>query len=198
MTIFKQQIDPSQVILEWTIPTASTLIVLGAVVLALCSYVTLPLNKKAASKDHNPSKAENIKDALIHAVIGTLCFIATLTVITNPLSIDKLTQPAFGYAPGERVPLNFTQKDKTHITDLYRSDINAAIDNKLKGYNLADTINTASDERSVLTGGKLTDPVLVTKNGTTYTLTPEWSYDSSNHTVKLTVTTQEGDHRDDK
>ena len=58
MTIFKQQIDPSQVILEWTIPTASTLIVLGAVVLALCSYVTLPLNKKAASKDHNPSKAE--------------------------------------------------------------------------------------------------------------------------------------------
>ena len=198
MTIFETQIDPSQVILEWTTPAAFTIIILGAVVLALCSYVTLPLNKKAASKDHNPSKAENIKDALVHAVIGTLCFIATLTVITNPLSIDKLTQPAFGYAPGERVPLNFTQKDKTHITDLYRSDINAAIDNKLEGYNFADTINTASDERSVLTGGKLEEPVLATKDGTTYTLTPHWNYDNSSHTAKLTVITQEGDHRENK
>ena len=96
------------------------------------------------------------------------------------------------------MPLNFTQKDKAHITDLYRSDINAAIDNKLEGYNFADTINTASDERSVLTGGKLTDPVLVTKDGATYTLTPQWNYDSASHTAKLTVTVEEGDHRENK
>lgn len=198
MTIFETQIDPSQVILEWTTPAAFTIIILGAVVLALCSAVTLPLNKKTASNTETKSKADDIKDALVHAVVGTFCFIATLTVLVNPLSIDKFTQPAFDHTPGEKLLLDFTQNDKTHITDLYRSDINAAIDNKLEGYNFADTINTASDERSVLTGGKLTDPVLVTKNGATYTLTPQWNYDSASHTAKLTVITQEGDHRENK
>ena len=46
MTIFEQQIDPSQVILEWTTPAAITLIILGATILALWSGVTLPPSPK--------------------------------------------------------------------------------------------------------------------------------------------------------
>ncbi len=194
MTIFETQIDPSQVILEWTTPAAFTIIILGAVVLALCSAVTLPLNKKTASNTETKSKADDIKDALVHAVVGTLCFIATLAVIVNPLSIDKFTQPAFNHTPGERVPLDFTQSDKTHITDLYRSDINAAIDNKLNNYTIADN----TEQHSILNGDRLEEPVLATKDGKTYTLTPEWSYNNSNHTAKLTVTIQEGDNRENK
>lgn len=114
--------------------------------------------------------------------------------MSNPLSIDKFTQPAFSQTPSERVPLDFTQNDKQHIADMYRSDINAAIDNEFSSYNFDTT--TESDQQSVLNGGKLEEPVLATKDDTTYTLTPDWNYDNSSHTVKLTVTTQEGDHRE--
>lgn len=193
MTVFKTQIDPSQVILEWTTPAALTIMILGAIILALCSAVTLPLNKKTASNTETKSKADDIKDALVHAVVGTLCFIATLTVIVNPLSIDRFTQPAFDHTPGERVPLDFTQNDKQHIADMYRNDINAAIDNKFSNYNF-----TTSDHNSIVTGGKLEEPVLATKDGKTYTLTPEWSYDNSNHTAKLDIAVEEGDHRENK
>ena len=193
MTVFETQIDPSQVILEWTTPAALTIIVLGAIVLALCSYVTLPLNKKTTSNTETKSKVDDIKDALVHALVGTICFIATLTVIVNPLSIDRLTQPAFDHTPGEKLPLDFTQSNKQHIVDIYRSDINSAIDNKFSDYNFA-----TSDHNSVVTGGKLEEPVLTTKDGTTYTLTPRWDYDNSNHTAKLNVTVEEGDHRENK
>ena len=193
MTVFETQIDPSQVILEWTTPAALTIIVLGAIVLALCSYVTLPLNKKTTSNTETKSKVDDIKDALVHALVGTICFIATLTVIVNPLSIDRLTQPAFDHPPGEKLPLDFTQSNKQHIVDIYRSDINSAIDNKFSDYNFA-----TSDHNSVVTGGKLEEPVLTTKDGTTYTLTPRWDYDNSNHTAKLNVTVEEGDHRENK
>ena len=77
---------------------------------------------------------------------------------------------------------------------MYRSDIDTAIDNEFEGYDFDNT--TESDQQSVLNGGKLEEPVLATKDGTTYTLTPEWNYDHSNHRVKLTITTQEGDHRE--
>lgn len=193
MTIFETQIDPSQVILEWTTPAAFTIIILGAVVLALCSAVTLPLNKKTASNTETKSKADDIKDALVHAVVGTLCFITTLTVLVNPLSIDRFTQPAFDHTPGEKLPLDFTQNDKTHITDLYRNDINTVVDNKFSDYNF-----TTSNHNSVVTGGKLEETVLATRDDKTYTLTPKWSYDNSSHIAKLTVTTQEGDHRENK
>lgn len=188
MTIFEQQIDPSQVTLEWTTPATITLIILGGAILALWSGVTLPRRQK------DESNTETIKGALVHAIVGTLCFIGTSAVITNPLSIDKFTQPAFSQTPGERVPLDFTQNDKQHIADMYHNDINAAIDNEFSSYDFDNT--TESDQQSVLNGGKLEEPVLATKDGTTYTLTPEWDYNHSNHTVKLTVTTQEGDHRE--
>ena len=191
MTVFETQIDPSQVILEWTTPAAFTIIILGGIVLALCSSITLPRHKKTDSDTAQTSRAKDIKDALVHAVVGTACFIAVSVVVSNPLSIDKFTQPAFGKTPGERVPLDFTQNDKQHIADMYRNDINAVVDNKFSDYNF-----TTSNHNSVVTGGKLEEPVLATKDGTTYTLIPEWDYDNSSHTAKLTVTTQEGDHRE--
>lgn len=194
MTIFEQQINPSQVILEWTTPAAFTIIILGGIVLALCSSITLTRHKKTDSDTAQTSRAKDIKDALVHAVVGTACFIAVSIIVSNPLSIDKFTQPAFSQTPSERVPLDFTQNDKQHIADMYRSDINAAIDNEFSSYNFDTT--TESDQQSVLNGGKLEEPVLATKDDTTYTLTPDWNYDHSSHTVKLTVTTQEGDHRE--
>ena len=193
MTIFEQQIDPSQVILEWTTPAAFTIIILGGIVLALCSSITLPRHKKIDSDTAQTSRAKDIKDALVHAVVGTACFIAVSVVVSNPLSIDKFTQPAFGKTPGERVPLDFTQNDKQHIADMYRNDINAVVDNKFSDYNFA-----TSNHNNVVTGGKLEEPVLTTKDDTTYTLTPHWDYDNSNHTAKLTVTVEEGDHRENK
>ena len=98
----------------------------------------------------------------------------------------------FGRTPGEKVPLDFTQKDKQHIADVYRNDIDAAIDNELSDYDFANN----TKQHSILHSGKLEEPVLATKDGTTYTLIPEWDYDNSSHTAKLTVTTQEGDHRE--
>ena len=193
MTIFETQIDPSQVILEWTTPAAFTIIILGGIVLALCSSITLTRHKKIDSDTAQTSRTKDIKDALVHAVVGTACFIAVSVIVSNPLSIDKFTQPAFGKTPGERVPLDFTQNDKQHIADMYRNSINAAINNKFSDYNF-----TTSDHNSVLTTGKLEEPVLATKDGKTYTLTPEWSYDNSSHTAKLTVTVEEGDHRENK
>lgn len=191
MTIFEQQIDPSQVILEWTTPADFTIIILGGIVLALCSSITLTRHKKTDSDTAQTSRAKDIKDALVHAIVGTACFIAVSVIVSNPLHIDKFTQPAFSQTPGERVPLDFTQNDKQHIADMYRNDINIAIDNKFSDYNF-----TTSNHNSVLTGGRLEEPVLATKNDTTYTLTPEWDYDRSNHTVKLTITTRKGDHRE--
>ena len=158
MTVFETQIDPSQVILEWTTPAAFTIIILGGIVLALCSSITLPRHKKTDSDTAQTSRAKDIKDALVHAVVGTACFIAVSVVVSNPLSIDKFTQPAFGKTPGERVPLDFTQNDKQHIADMYRNDINAVVDNKFSDYNF-----TTSNHNSVVTGGKLEEPVLATK-----------------------------------
>ena len=194
MTIFEQQINPSHVILEWTTPAAFTIIILGGIVLALCSSITLTRHKKTDSDTAQTSRAKDIKDALVHAVVGTICFIAVSVIVSNPLSIDKFTQPAFGKTPGERVPLDFTQNDKQHIADMYRSDINAAIDNELSDYDFANN----TKQHSILHSGKLEEPVLATKDGTTYTLTPHWDYDNSSHTAKLNVTTQEGDHRENK
>lgn len=194
MTIFEQQIDPSQVILEWTTPAAFTIIILGGIVLALCSSITLTRHKKTDSDTAQTSRTKDIKDALVHAVVGTICFIAVSVIVSNPLSIDKFTQPAFGKTPDEKVPLDFTQNDKQHIVDVYRNDIDAAIDNELSDYDFADN----TKQHSILHSGKLTDPVLVTKNGATYTLTPQWNYDSASHTAKLTVTVEEGDHRENK
>lgn len=193
MTIFEQQIDPSQVILEWTTPAAFTIIILGGIVLALCSSITLTRHKKTDSDTTQTSRAKEIKDALVHAVVGTACFIAVSVIVSNPLSIDKFTQPAFGKTPGERVPLDFTQNDKQHITDMYRDDINAVVDNKFNDYNF-----TTSNHNSVVTGGKLEEPILATKDGTTYTLTPHWDYDNSSHTAKLDIAVEEGDHRENK
>lgn len=194
MTIFEQQIDPSQVILEWTTPAAFTIIILGGIVFALCSSITLTRHKKTDSDTEKTSRAKDIKDALVHAVVGTICFIAVSVIVSNPLSIDKFNQPAFEKTPGERAPLDFTQKDKQHIVDLYRSDIDAAIDNELSDYTIADN----TEQHSILNGGKLEEPALATRDGKTYTLTPHWDYDNSSHTAKLTITTQEGDHREDK
>lgn len=194
MTIFEQQINPSHVILEWTTPAAFTIIILGGIVLALCSSITLTRHKKTDSDTAQTSRAKDIKDALVHAVVGTICFIAVSVIVSNPLSIDKFTQPAFGKTPGERVPLDFTQNDKQHIADMYRSDINAAIGNELSDY----TITNNTEQHSILHSGKLEEPALATKDGKTYTLTPHWDYDNSSHTAKLTVTTQEGDHRENK
>lgn len=193
MTVFKTQIDPSQVILEWTTPAAFTIIILGGIVLALCSSITLTRHKKTDSDTAQTSRTKDIKDALVHAVVGTACFIAVSVIVSNPLSIGKFTQPAFGKTPGERVPLDFTQNDKTHITDLYRNGINTAIDNKFNDYNF-----TTSNHNSVLTTGKLEEPVLATKGGKTYTLTPHWDYDNSSHTAKLDIAVEEGDHRENK
>ena len=194
MTIFETQIDPSQAVLEWTTPAALTIMILGGIVLALCSSITLPRHKKTDSDTEKTSRAKDIKDALVHAVVGTICFIAVSVVVSNPLSIDKFTQPAFGKTPGEKVPLDFTQKDKQHIADLYRNDIDTAIDNKLSDYTIADN----TKQHSILHSGKLEEPVLATKDGTTYTLTPHWDYDNSSHTAKLDIAVEEGDHRENK
>ena len=188
MTIFEQQIDPSQIYMSWRI-LPSFIIVFGGIIIGT-AILGLVLNFVIYQWDKTkaPAIVKSITTLILSiAIVGTY-IVAILTAATNPLPIDALTTPQL-----EKKSEILKLTDKSFITDIYRDEINTAVEDKLGDYNVPDYA-TDNPQESILYGGDSLKSVATTKDGTTYTLKPELDYNSSTHTVKLNVTVKEGYH----
>ena len=188
MTIFEQQIDPSQIYMSWRI-LPSFIILFGGIILGTVIF-GLILNFIIDRWDNTKTPAivkTLIFPILAFALVGT-CTISLFTALANPLPIDALTTPRLGK---EFEVLKLT--DKSFITDAYRDEINTAVEDKLGDYTVPDYA-TDNPQESILYGGDSLKSVATIKNSKTYTLKPDWDYDHSTHTVKLSVTVKEGYH----
>lgn len=187
MTIFEQQIDPSQIDMAWTMPIFLLMFFGGAIVITamLCSATDFFIDK---------IKLPGIISCLAAFISMVVCAILLLIAVSNPLPSNALTKPAFD-AFEESMFTSLKLNDKPTIIDAYQDDINAAVTDKLSDYTIPDYV-TDNPQLSVLDGGNRTQPITAVKDGKTYTLTPHWDYDRSTHTVKLTVDIKEGYYPD--
>lgn len=188
MTIFEQQVDPSQIYMSWRILPSFIItfggIIIGTAILGLVlNFVIYQWDKTKA-----PAIVKSITTLILSiAIVGT-CIIAVLITATNPLPIDALTTPHLNKKTAE-----FKITDKSFITDVYRDEIDTAVEDKLSDYTVPDYA-TDNPQESILNGGDSLKSVATVKDGKTYTLKPEWDYNSSTHTVKLSVTVKDGYH----
>ena len=182
MTIFEQQIDPSQIDMAWTTPIFLLVFFVGIIIAtAVIGLVTTFLIGK--------TKLPDIISGLAAFAGMAVCVITMFIAAVNPLPIDALTKPEFEKSIFTPLKLN----DKPAVIDAYRNDINTAIDDKLSDYTVPDYA-TDNPQLSILDGGDCTQSIATVKDEKTYTLTPHWDYDRSTHTVKLTVDIKEGYH----
>lgn len=188
MTIFEQQIDPSQIYMSWRLLPLFIIvsggIIIGTAVLGLVlNFVIYQWDKTKA-----PAIVKSITTLILSiAIVGT-CIVTVLTAATNPLPIDALTTPQLN-----KKTAGFKITDKSFIADVYRDEIDAAVEDKLSDYNVPDYA-TDNPQESILYGGDSLKSVATIKDGKTYTLKPDRNYNSATHTIKLTVTIKEGYH----
>lgn len=188
MTIFEQQIDPSQIYMSWWILPSFIIafggIIIGTAVLGLVlNFVIYQWDKTKA-----PAIIKSVTTLILSIAIAGTCIVAIFIAATNPLPIDALTTPQLS-----KKTAGFKITDKSFIADVYRDEINTAVEDKLSDYNVPDYA-TDNPQESILYGGNTLQSVATAKDGKTYTLKPDWDYDHSTHTVKLSVTVKEGYH----
>lgn len=184
MTIFEQQINPSQIDMAWTMPIFLLVFFVGIIIATtvIVLATTFLIGK---------TKLPDIVSGLAVFVGMVVCVISMFIAAVNPLPIDTLIKPEFT----KFVFTPFKLNDKPTIIDAYQDDINAAVNDKLSDYTIPDYV-TDNPQLSVLDGGNRTQSIATTKDGKTYTLIPHWDYDHSTHTVKLTVDIKEGYYPD--
>lgn len=182
MTIFEQQIDPSQVHMAWVIPIALIIIFGGFILMGVITV-------SVASFIWQTNKLPTIINIIIAGILCSGSVFLILIAATNPLPIDKLTKPEFD----NPVFIQIKEDNKPLTVDKYREEINTAVKAKLGDYTVPDYA-TDNPQESILYGGDTLQSVATTKDGKTYTLKPDWDYDRSTHTVKLSVTIKEGYH----
>lgn len=188
MTIFEQQIDPSQIYMSWRL-LPLFIIVFGGVILGTAiSGLILNFVIDQFDKTKIPASVKTLIFLILAFVVMGTCIISLFTAATNPLPIDTLTTPQLG-KKSEMLKLS----DKSFIADVYRDEINTAVEDKLGDYTVPDYA-TDNPQESILYGGNTLQSVATAKDGKTYTLKPDWDYDHSTHTVKLSVTVKEGYH----
>ena len=126
--------------------------------------------------------------SFVVAIIGS---VITVSIATHLSSIKATEHPVYGESK------NYTARNhsKKSITDTYREDIDKAVEDKLKDYKILDTsTNGINPEESILNGGYEVEDIAAVRDGKTYTLTPEWSYDRDASKVTLSVDIEEGYH----
>lgn len=189
ITVFNQHIDPSGVQFESTPGFIMTIGVLGFfVVIAISTAVILAGIRRDEKGKANP------------ALFAICCIIPLLLIggyivgfpSHHPI-ISPWKKPVFAETVTEEDTWSVKNPDKKSIPDTYRDEINTAIADKFSDYDISDRGRTDSRE-SILDGGYNQTAVIASRDGQTYTLVPEWDYDSSESTVALTVRVKDGYH----
>lgn len=189
VTVFDQHIDPSGVQFESTPGFTMTIAALGFFVIIVISVAII-----IAGVNHDKKGKANPVLAAICCIIPTLLIGGFVTGFPShhPI-ISPWKKPVFIETVTKEDTWSVKNPDKKSIPDTYRDEINAAIADKFSDYNISDRGRTDSRE-SILDGGYKQKAVIASRDGQTYTLVPEWDYDSSESTVTLTVRIKDGYH----
>lgn len=178
MTIFEQTIDTSQVQMELSIFGAFLTMVIGvAIIFALIIF----LEKKI----ENHPVISMISFALI-MIAGLLGIVFSFMYIPP---VQALSEPV--YSEHQSRKIKYDSKDT--VTDIYREDIDQAIKDKLGEYKVPE-YSVDNPQESILGGGDEERSIAAVHDGETYTLTPQWNYDSDASKVTLSVDIEEGYH----
>lgn len=173
MTLLEQTIDPTQ--LQFRPHVWAAFLVFAVVFTILQQIIDALFRRWKWSKRHTPPW--KYVYYLIEFVVVTLlpftgAFAAMCFAPQLPL-VDKVSVP-------------------THasVANTYRNEINDAVADKLKGYDLGDCMTT-SRQTSILCGGYSVDDIKAIHDGETVTLDPHIYYNRDSHLVTLTV--EDGD-----
>lgn len=188
MTIFEQQIDPSEIYMSWRLLPIFIITFGGIIIGTAISGLILNFVIDQLDKTKTPASVKTLIFLILAFVVMCACIISLFTAATNPLPIDALTTPHLN-----KKTAGFKITDKSFITDAYRDEIDTAVEDKLSDYTVPDYA-TDNPQESILYGGDSLKSVATVKDGKTYTLKPKLDYDNSTHTVKLNVTVKEGYH----
>lgn len=169
MTLLEQTIDPAQ--LQFKPPVWAAFIVFAVVFIILQRTIDALFRRWKWSKRHTPPW--KYLYYLIEFIVVTLlpftgAFAAMCFTPQLPL-VDKVSVPAHA-----------------SFAHTYRDEINDAVADKLKGYDLGDCM-TVSRKTSILCGGYSVDNIKAVHNGETVTLDPHIYYNRDSQLVTLTV-----------
>lgn len=169
MTLLEQTIDPAQS--QFKLPVWVAFIVFAIVFTILQRIIDALFRRWTWSKRHTPPW--KYVYYLIEFVVVTLlpftgAFAAMCFTPQLPL-MDKVSVP-------------------THasVVDTYRDEINGAVADKLKDYDLGDCM-TVSRQTSILCGGYSVDNIKAIHDDEMVTLDPHIYYNRDSHLVTLTV-----------
>lgn len=173
MTLLEQTIDPAQS--QFKLPVWVAFIIFAIVFTILQRIIDSLFRRWTWSKRHTPPW--KYVYYLIEFIVVTLlpftgAFAAMCFTPQLPL-VDKVSIPAHA-----------------SFAHTYHDEINAAVTDKLKGYDLGDCMTT-SRKTSILCGGYSVDNIKATHDGETVTLDPHIYYNRDSHLVTLTV--EDGD-----
>lgn len=192
MTIFEQTIDTSQVQMESSF--------LGITIIALICYVitisSIYFYEKILDYEFDYELLEKISNLKVKIIIFMISGISVFIVgviftFTMPFylppPIKALSEPVYGESRDHGV----RNSSKESIADTYRDEIDKSIKDKLGDYEIPE-YSIDNPQESILGGGYLEKKISAVRDGKTYTLTPEWSYDKDTSTVRLDVDIEEG------
>lgn len=182
MTIFEQTIDTSQIQMELSFFGVVLIAFAGPPLALFCAvFVERMLSTKINSGI--PMIASMIVGAMGLALIA-------LAMLYLP-PIKALSIPVYGESRTHGVRNSSWES----VADTYRDEIDKSIKDKLGDYEIPE-YSIDNPQESILGGGYLEKKISAVRDGKTYTLTPEWSYDKDTSTVKLDVDIEEGYHID--
>ena len=181
MTVFEQTIDTSQVQMELSF---FRLILIASIWIVLVIFCTLHSEKKMSDARVDP--AISILASVLIFVIGTALMFFVVFYLPP---IKALSQPVYG-EPRDYGVRNSSEKS---IADTYRDEIDKSIKDKLGDYEIPE-YSIDNPQKSILGGGYLEKKIAAVRDGKTYTLAPEWSYDRDASKVTLSVDIEEGYH----
>lgn len=169
MTLLEQTIDPAQ--LQFKPPVWAAFIVFAVVFIILQRTIDSLFRRWKWNKQHTPPWKYVyyfIEFVVVTLLPFTGAFAAMCFTPQLPL-VDKVSVPAHA-----------------SFAHTYRDEINDAVADKLKGYDLGDCM-TVSHKTSILCGGYSVDNIKAVHNGETVTLDPHIYYNRDSQLVTLTV-----------
>lgn len=173
MTVFEQHVDLHQVATEPTLLGFALITLVGAIVFSVSVYLTIKFAKG------------NISDLI---GIGLTLFATAFSV---GMAIPLTANNSVTATPAAPNGLSNKSDERPLLADKYREEINAGIADKLGDYTIDNVTIDNDTVDSVLTGGYSDGDITAHRDGKNYRLRPEWDFDKSTSTVKITVDVEE-------
>ena len=190
MTILEQIIDPDQIqIVPNTIAAICIYMTIGIVVSFIaCKFLMKTNNENKEGKISD--KSYLLRTFLSVFVVGFVIWFSIYPINTYGYKIpglDHFTEP-------QGSPYTASFGNKQLFADAYRDEINDAVADKLRDYDIPEC-SIDKDYKSLLCpDGHEVRNIAATRDGKTYTLTPHLNYDKDTSTATLDVDIEEGYH----